>query len=136
MVSAAERQRQYRARRDADPVKKAANLRKDRERWKKRRDAGSTSTVATLSDREQRHKRKYWREAQQRCRARKQRTVQTTPQSPDPVPDPEPDPEPHPEPGTSLWYPFDDVLRIIPQPTQVTGRHVEIDKAIWSEMIE
>ena len=33
----------------------------------------------------------------------------------------------------TLWYLFDDVLRIIPQPTQVTGRHVEIDKEIWAE---
>ena len=34
----------------------------------------------------------------------------------------------------TLWYLFDDVLRIIPQPTAVTGRHVEIDREIWAEM--
>lgn len=27
-----------------------------------------------------------------------------------------------------LWYPFDDILRIIAQPTSVTGRHEEINK--------
>ncbi len=70
-VSAAERQRQYGARRNADPVRRAANLEKDRERWKKRRNAGLTSEVADLSERGQRHKQRYWREAQQRCRARK-----------------------------------------------------------------
>ncbi|CAG6016109.1 unnamed protein product [Menidia menidia] len=34
----------------------------------------------------------------------------------------------------TLWYPFDGVVRIISQPTQVTGRHVEIDKEIWAEI--
>lgn len=34
----------------------------------------------------------------------------------------------------SLWYLFNDVLRIIPQPTPVTGRHGEINKDIWAEI--
>ncbi|CAG6016110.1 unnamed protein product, partial [Menidia menidia] len=88
-VSAAERQRQYRALRNADPERWAENLEKDRERWNKKRNAGLTRTVANLSEREQRHTRTYWREAQQRCRARGQRTFETPP------PSPEPDPEPH-----------------------------------------
>ncbi|KAL1251750.1 hypothetical protein QQF64_035851 [Cirrhinus molitorella] len=89
-LSAAERQRQYRARRDADPVRKSENLRKDRERWHKRKNAGQTNEVADLCEREKRYKRRYWREAQQRCRAKRQRLVEMTPpQSPELDPEPQ-----------------------------------------------
>ncbi|CAL8234260.1 unnamed protein product [Boreogadus saida] len=89
-LSAAERQRQYRARRDADPERKAQNLNKDRNRWKKRLIAGHASTVAELGEREKRSKRRYWREAQQKCRTRKLRlelVEMTPPQSPELAPE-------------------------------------------------
>ncbi|KAF4115256.1 uncharacterized protein LOC131537607 [Onychostoma macrolepis] len=89
-LSAAERQRQYRARRDADPVRKAENLRKDRERRDKRKTAGQTNKVADLGEREKRYKRRYWRETQQRCRENRQRLVEMTPpQSPEPDQEPQ-----------------------------------------------
>lgn len=89
-LSAAERQHQYRAQRDADPVRKAENLEKDRNRWHKRKNAGQIRTVADLDEREQRYKRRFWREAQQRCRARrKSLVVMTPPQSPEPDPEPQ-----------------------------------------------
>lgn len=35
-----------------------------------------------------------------------------------------------------LWYLQDDIIRMIPPPTSVTSRHVEIDRDIWSEISE
>ena len=52
------------------------NLQKDRNRWHKRRNAGQTSTVADQDEREKRSKHRYWREAQQRCRARRKRLLE------------------------------------------------------------
>ena len=39
-----------------------------------------------------------------------------------------------PNRDNTLWYLFDDILRIIPQPTAVTGRHVEIDREILADI--
>jgi len=35
----------------------------------------------------------------------------------------------------SIWYMFDDIIRLIPAPVRVTARHVEIQKDIWSEIV-
>lgn len=35
-----------------------------------------------------------------------------------------------------LWYPYEDLLTLIPAPQQVTSRHIEIDKEIWSKLIK
>lgn len=51
-VSAAEKQRQYRARRDANPERRAAYLRKHRQRWHESKDEGKVKMVKDLSERE------------------------------------------------------------------------------------
>lgn len=35
----------------------------------------------------------------------------------------------------SIWYILDDILRLIPAPLNVTARHVEIRKDIWSKLV-
>ncbi len=34
----------------------------------------------------------------------------------------------------ALWYPFEDVLRLIPAPQHVTARHVEIKRDVWEDI--
>ncbi|CAL8405959.1 unnamed protein product [Arctogadus glacialis] len=63
-LSAAEKQRQYRARRNADPEKRAAYLQKHRETWQENKQQGKVKAVKDLSEREKRRKRAYWRKAQ------------------------------------------------------------------------
>ncbi|KAK2840949.1 hypothetical protein Q7C36_012528 [Tachysurus vachellii] len=60
--TAAERQRQYRARRDADAERRETYLRSERERWKIDTEAGKKKKISHLGDRAKRHKRKMWRD--------------------------------------------------------------------------
>jgi len=61
--TAAERQRQYRARRDADAERREKYLRSERERWKRDTEAGKKKKISNLSDRAKRNKQKTWRDA-------------------------------------------------------------------------
>lgn len=70
-LSAAEKQRLYRQRRDADPKRREEYLQETRAKWRKDRDNGKKLPVSELTDRERRAKRQYWRAAQQKCRAAK-----------------------------------------------------------------
>ena len=63
-LSAADKQRQYRARRNADPEKRAAYLQKHRETWQENKQRGKVKAVKDLSKREKRRKQAYWRKAQ------------------------------------------------------------------------
>jgi hypothetical protein len=67
-LSAAEKQRQYRARRNADPEKRAAYLQKHRETWQENKQRGKVKAVRDLSEREKRRKQAYWRKAQRQTR--------------------------------------------------------------------
>ena len=58
-VSAAERQKQCRARRNAEPDRKERHLQREKERWRQKKE--SRKTIDELSKREQRHRRKLWR---------------------------------------------------------------------------
>ncbi|XP_036929141.1 uncharacterized protein LOC119005523 isoform X2 [Acanthopagrus latus] len=89
-LSAAERQRQYRARRNADPERRAAYLQKHREKWHDDKKRGKVKNVKDLSEREKRKKQAYWRRAQRRSRERKKVTecLLTPPQSPEAHPQP------------------------------------------------
>ena len=89
-LSAAERQRQYRARRNADPERRAAYLQKHREKWHDDKKRGKVKNVEDLSEREKRKKQAYWRRAQRRSRERKKVTecLLTPPQSPEAHPQP------------------------------------------------
>lgn len=91
-LTAAEKQRRYRARRDADPSKRQEYLKKERQTWKARKEAGKVKSVSELSEREKRSKRKYWRKAQQKCREKKAAidSLATPPESPDEVHQPGP----------------------------------------------
>jgi len=64
--SNAERQREYRERRNADPQRREEYLRKECERWKRDTEAGKKKSINDLSKRAQRSKRKEWRKAKER----------------------------------------------------------------------
>ncbi|XP_039862393.1 uncharacterized protein LOC120718111 [Simochromis diagramma] len=68
-MSAAEKQRRYRARRDADPEKRQIYLNKEKEKWRKDREEGKKKKVADLSERQKRAQRKQWRERKRKHRA-------------------------------------------------------------------
>lgn len=66
----AERQREYRARRDADPVRREKYLRSERERWRRNIEAGKKKRIIDLCEKAQRWRRKKWREAKERQRTK------------------------------------------------------------------
>lgn len=90
-LSAAERQRQYRARRNADPGRRAAYLKKHREKWHVDKSLGKVKTQKDLSKRGKRWKKAYWRKAQRQTRERKKvlQNQVTPPESPEDDPDPQ-----------------------------------------------
>ncbi|CAL8253989.1 unnamed protein product [Arctogadus glacialis] len=89
-LSAADKQRLYRARRNADPEKRAAYLQKHRETWQENKQRGKVTAVKDLSEREKRRKQAYWRKAQRQTRERKKviESQFTPPQSPEVNPQP------------------------------------------------
>lgn len=81
--TAAERQREYRARRNADPDRRENYLRSERKRWKRNTEEGRKKTISDLSDRAKRQKRKMWRKAKRRQKEREAfSNINTPPQSP------------------------------------------------------
>jgi len=60
-LSAGEKQRRYRQRRDADPQKPAAYLQKKKIKYAKDNEQGKTKVVANMTEREIRKVRKEWR---------------------------------------------------------------------------
>ncbi|XP_034023240.1 uncharacterized protein LOC117507473 isoform X2 [Thalassophryne amazonica] len=71
--SAAERQRQCRARCNADPERREKHLQRESERW--RQTKTKRKRIHELNERDQRHRRKLWREQQQRARLKRKATV-------------------------------------------------------------
>lgn len=89
-LSSAKRQRKYRARRNADPDRRASYLQKHREKWHRNKKLGKLKAVKDLSEWEKRKKRTYWRKAQPQSRERKVVENQFTPsQSPEVYPQPQ-----------------------------------------------
>ena len=86
-LSAAERQRRYREKLKANPLKRQEVLAKGRERWARYKQNGNVKTADEMSDRERRIKRKYWRESKRvsrgRHRASAAQGILTPPNSPD-----------------------------------------------------
>ncbi|KAL2095619.1 hypothetical protein ACEWY4_007767 [Coilia grayii] len=74
--TAAERQREYRARRDADPEKRESYLRRERQRWRRDVEAGKKKLINELSERGQRSRRKMWRQAKRRQKKREKKREQ------------------------------------------------------------
>ncbi|KAK3769233.1 hypothetical protein RRG08_005180 [Elysia crispata] len=60
-LTAAEKQRNYRKRRDADPLRRQEYLLKEQEKYKCDVEAGKKKHVANMTDREKRSARKKWR---------------------------------------------------------------------------
>ena len=93
-LSAAEKQRRYRARRDVDHERRQQYLNKEKERWRKDIDEGRKKKVSDLSEREKRAVRKKWRERKRKLRKNDRamttfQSMNTPPTSPDTPPDPE-----------------------------------------------
>ena len=84
-LSAKEKQRRFRERINQDPIKREAYLKKERERWKQRKQSGKVKGVKDMTEREQRSARKAWRTKQAKYRAKfKQASVLPSP-PPSPV---------------------------------------------------
>ena len=79
--SAAEKQRAYRARRDADPTRRSEYVKKEQERYQLGKETGRKKIIANMDERSQRRQRKMWRHCQQRHRRKP--TMETPPVSPD-----------------------------------------------------
>lgn len=90
-MSAAEKQRRYRARRDADPLRRQQYLEKEKEKWKKDIATGIKLLQKDRTSRGQRAQRKKWKEWHERSKARKKvpeglSTLLLSPESPPEIP--------------------------------------------------
>ncbi len=68
--TAAEKQREYRARRDADPARREKYLSNERERWRRDVEKGKKKKIGDLCEKAQRWRRKQWRESKERQKRR------------------------------------------------------------------
>ena len=81
-LSAAEKQRRYRARRDANPERRQLYLEKERLASEKKKSTGKVKHISDLSERAKRRLRKQWRDAQRKARGKDKETHLTPPDSP------------------------------------------------------
>lgn len=72
-MSNAERQRLFRARRNADPVRRQQYLEKERQKWRRDVETGKKLLIRDLNERDQRQLRKKWREQNARRKQAKDR---------------------------------------------------------------
>ncbi|XP_061598342.1 uncharacterized protein LOC133461445 [Cololabis saira] len=96
----AETARRYRERRNADQQRREQYLEKEREKWKRDRETGKKKGINEISEREKRAKRKKWREAKQKVRARNKGSALQQSETPPATP-PSSSTENQPEPGPS-----------------------------------
>ncbi|XP_073701833.1 uncharacterized protein [Garra rufa] len=82
--TAAEKQKEYRARRDADPVRREKYLRSERERWRRDVETGKKKRIGDLCEKAQRWRRKQWREAKERQKRRFFTFIASPPDNPEP----------------------------------------------------
>lgn len=81
-LSAAEKQRRYRERRNADPQRREEYLKKEREAWQRKKESGKVKSIKEQSPRVQRRIRKEWRAARKRHNEKKSR-IMTPPSTPE-----------------------------------------------------
>ena len=83
-LTAAEKQRRYRQKRDQDPAKRLEYLLKRRDNWKSLQASGKVKPIDSLNEREKRHIRKIWRFTKRDYRKRQNQTINivTPPNSP------------------------------------------------------
>ncbi|XP_043104682.1 uncharacterized protein si:ch211-67e16.4 isoform X3 [Puntigrus tetrazona] len=82
--TAAERQREYRARRDADPARREKYLRSERERWRRDVERGKKKRIGDLCEKAQRWRRKQWRDAKERQKRRFFKIIAAPTDNPEP----------------------------------------------------
>ncbi|KAK6178395.1 hypothetical protein SNE40_013190 [Patella caerulea] len=70
-LSAAEKQRRYRQRRDADPERRARYLQNEKDKYIKDKETGKKKQVKDMSKREHRLKKKEWRQYKKDFKARR-----------------------------------------------------------------
>ena len=70
-LSNAERQRRFRARRDADQERRQMYLESEQQRWRRDVEGGQKKLVKNLNERDQRQLRKKWREQNGRRKQKK-----------------------------------------------------------------
>ncbi|XP_067270942.1 uncharacterized protein [Pseudorasbora parva] len=101
-LSAAEKQRLYRARRDADPERRQKYLEKECEKYKKDLESGRKKLINDLSQREKGRRRRTWRENYHSIKDRKEalQHLVTPPHSPQLSPEQ----AVHPQPSTSRQH--------------------------------
>ena len=89
-LSAAEKQRRYRQRRDADQARRAKYLEKEKERYRQLKETGKRKTKNEMTARELRLNRKIWRLHKRDIRKRKKevQTILTPPGSPQQIGEP------------------------------------------------
>jgi hypothetical protein len=74
-LSAAEKQRRYRERRNDDPLRRSEYLEKERKKYRNDLSNGKKKLIEQMTDREKRHQRKEWKKRKQiqRERVRKEK---------------------------------------------------------------
>ena len=88
-LSAAEKQRRYRARRDKDPERRAKYLEWEKKKWRKDIEQGRKKSIHECSEKAQRLQRRKWKQAQAKSRAAKKAvsvavsSISTPPVSPE-----------------------------------------------------
>lgn len=84
-LSAAERQRRCRARRNADPERRQKYLESERQRWRRDIEQDTKKRIQDLSERAKRQQRKKWREHKRKGKEKAEalKNFVTPPQSPD-----------------------------------------------------
>ncbi|XP_070408481.1 uncharacterized protein [Nothobranchius furzeri] len=94
--SAAEKQRLYRARRDADPERRERYLEREKRKYREDLESGKKKTIDQLSEREKCRRRKKWRETYHTIKDRKkvQQYLVTPPDTPQLSPEQAIDPQP------------------------------------------
>lgn len=79
VLTNAEKQRLYRQRRDADPVRRAQYLAKKKQKYISDKAVGKRKNVADMTPRERRIQRKVWKKQQSTCRQRRKQDDAYTP---------------------------------------------------------
>jgi hypothetical protein len=87
-LSASEKQKRYRERRDQDPIRRSEYLMKERLKYKKvKKKSGKIKLVKDMTEREKRYARKNWRNQKKDLRTRQKlakqmMVIETPPSSP------------------------------------------------------
>lgn len=84
VLSAAEKQRRYRQKRDSDPIRRAEYLAKSIQKYQSDKSVGKRKSINEMTQRDQRMARKQWRQQQlnHRRKIKEENHILTPPNSP------------------------------------------------------